>query len=107
MTPASVEHTALLRTVVSDPRDNTARLVFADWFEENGEPKRAEFIRLQVELAKWPALPDERPFFRADQTEDVKRQVEDAMDSGAGAMWRKVQDLWTRGGGLSSDPRRC
>src|SRR5207247_2362789 len=29
------------------PEDNTPRLVLADWLEENGDPDRAEFIRLQ------------------------------------------------------------
>ncbi len=30
------------------------RLVFADWLEDNGDPDRAEFIRLQVRLAQLP-----------------------------------------------------
>src|SRR5262245_25627957 len=27
--------------------DNAARLIYADWLEDNGDPDRAEFIRLQ------------------------------------------------------------
>lgn len=42
---------ALLRAVCADPADDTARLVLADWYEENGEPDRGEFVRVQVELA--------------------------------------------------------
>ena len=42
---------ALLAAVCANPDDDTPRLVFADWLEENGEPERAEFIRLQVEQA--------------------------------------------------------
>src|SRR5262249_34905741 len=32
------------------PDDDTPRLVLADWLEENGEPERAEFIRIQCQL---------------------------------------------------------
>jgi len=32
------------------PEDDTPRLVFADWLEENGQPARAELIRLQCLL---------------------------------------------------------
>jgi uncharacterized protein (TIGR02996 family) len=45
------EREALLAAVCANPDDDTPRLVFADWLEENGEPERAEFIRLQCELA--------------------------------------------------------
>src|SRR5262249_45999206 len=31
---------------------DTPRLVYADWLQENGDPDRAEFIRLQVQLAR-------------------------------------------------------
>jgi uncharacterized protein (TIGR02996 family) len=37
--------------VLPKPPDDTPRLVYADWLEENGEPERAEFIRVQVELS--------------------------------------------------------
>src|SRR5262249_23230049 len=30
------------------------RLVYADWLDEHGQPERAEFIRLQIELAGRP-----------------------------------------------------
>jgi len=42
----------LLRDVIDEPDDDAPRLVLADWFEENGEPDRAEFIRLQIGLAR-------------------------------------------------------
>lgn len=41
----------LLRGVLEEPADDTARLVYADWLDENGEPERAEFVRVQVELS--------------------------------------------------------
>ena len=45
------EREALLAAVYANPDDDTPRLVFADWLQENGEPERAEFIRVQCELA--------------------------------------------------------
>jgi uncharacterized protein (TIGR02996 family) len=45
------ERDALLAAVCENPDNDTLRLVFADWLEENGDPERAEFIRVQVELA--------------------------------------------------------
>ena len=41
---------ALLRAVCDAPDDDLPRLVFADWCEENGEPDRAEFIRLMCRV---------------------------------------------------------
>jgi uncharacterized protein (TIGR02996 family) len=44
----------LLDAVLANPDDDSPRLAYADWFEENGEPDRAAFIRCQIELAKLP-----------------------------------------------------
>jgi uncharacterized protein (TIGR02996 family) len=38
--------------VASAPDDDLSRLVYADWFDENGDPDRAVFIRAQVEFAR-------------------------------------------------------
>lgn len=45
------DHDALLAAVIANPDDDTPRLVMADWFQENGDEDRAEFIRVQCELA--------------------------------------------------------
>jgi uncharacterized protein (TIGR02996 family) len=42
---------AFLRDVVESYDDDAPRLVYADWLEENGDPQRAEFIRVQCALA--------------------------------------------------------
>lgn len=42
---------AFLRAICENPDDDTARLVFADWLDEQGDADRAAFIRLQVGLA--------------------------------------------------------
>src|SRR5262245_55798355 len=41
---------ALFQAIREEPWDDTRRLAFADWLEENGDPDRATFIRLQCEL---------------------------------------------------------
>jgi uncharacterized protein (TIGR02996 family) len=41
----------LLRAILGQPKEETPRLVYADWCDENGQPERAEFIRVQVRLA--------------------------------------------------------
>jgi uncharacterized protein (TIGR02996 family) len=46
-----MSHEAFLRAVRENPDDDTARLVYADWLDEHGDPDRAEFIRVQCELA--------------------------------------------------------
>jgi uncharacterized protein (TIGR02996 family) len=43
---------ALLQAVIASPDDDLPRLVLADWLEENGQPERAEFIRVQIDLDK-------------------------------------------------------
>jgi uncharacterized protein (TIGR02996 family) len=50
---AMTEREALLRAVCENPDDDTPRLVFADWLQENGEDARAEFIRIQIRLEVW------------------------------------------------------
>lgn len=43
---------SLLRAVLLSPADDLPRLVLADWYDEHGQPERAEFIRVQLELGK-------------------------------------------------------
>jgi uncharacterized protein (TIGR02996 family) len=53
--------TAFLQSIAQDSADNVARLVFADWLDERGESPRADFIRVQCELAS-SRIPDERRY---------------------------------------------
>lgn len=46
------EEQSFLQSIRDDPGDDTVRLVYADWLEEHGQLERAEFIRIQCELAK-------------------------------------------------------
>ncbi len=45
------DEAALLRAICADPDEDTPRLAFADYLDENGNADRAAFIRGQVELA--------------------------------------------------------
>jgi uncharacterized protein (TIGR02996 family) len=42
---------ALLRAICENPDDDAPRLIYADWLDEHGDPRQAEFIRVQIELA--------------------------------------------------------
>lgn len=48
------EESSFLRTICDRPDDDLPRLVYCDWLDENGQPERAEFIRIQIELSKLP-----------------------------------------------------
>lgn len=42
---------ALMQTIIEQPDDDTPRLIYADWLEEQGQQPRGEFIRVQCEAA--------------------------------------------------------
>jgi uncharacterized protein (TIGR02996 family) len=48
------EWSGFLAAIRAAPDDDLPRLVAADWLEEHGEVDRAEFIRVQCELARRP-----------------------------------------------------
>ncbi len=43
---------AFLNDICQKPDDDAPRLTYADWIEKQGDPERAEFIRVQVALAR-------------------------------------------------------
>ena len=59
-----IDEAAFLETIQDDLDDDTARLVFADWLEEHGQSERAEFIRVQTELARLPVTDARLPALR-------------------------------------------
>jgi uncharacterized protein (TIGR02996 family) len=48
------DKTALLRAIAGHPDEDTPRLAYADWLQENGHTARASFIRGQIEYARLP-----------------------------------------------------
>ncbi len=71
---------AFLRDINERPHDDTPRLVYADWLDENGRPERAEFIRVQCRLAELPTGHPERPGLE-------KREY---------ALWKKHVKAWRK-----------
>lgn len=47
MTAIESDRRSFLRAICENPADDVSRLVYADWLEENGEQRAAEFIRTQ------------------------------------------------------------
>jgi uncharacterized protein (TIGR02996 family) len=45
---------AFLEAIRQQPDDDAPRLIYADWLEEHGQPERAEFIRVQIEMDRLP-----------------------------------------------------
>jgi uncharacterized protein (TIGR02996 family) len=91
------ERDALLRAVCENPDDDTPRLVYADWLQENGskhDRARAEFIRVQCELAhRGNPFWFDRPFlgdqllFAADRPADALIARETALLDRHGEAW--------------------
>lgn len=69
------ERDGFLRCILENPADDVARLVFADWLDEHGEEERAEFIRVQVELATLADV--EKPVFASPVFADEMDEVAD------------------------------
>ena len=54
MTRREDESRGFIEAIRDAPEDDTHRLVYADWLEDHGDSDRAEFIRVQCELARPP-----------------------------------------------------
>jgi uncharacterized protein (TIGR02996 family) len=65
---------AFRRDIIENPDDDTPRLVYADWLDEHGQPERAEFIRVQCELARMPAGDPRRAELEARERELLYRR---------------------------------
>jgi uncharacterized protein (TIGR02996 family) len=55
------DESALLRAITANAGDDTPRLVYADWLDENEAPLQAEFIRVQCRLAQATAADPDYP----------------------------------------------
>jgi uncharacterized protein (TIGR02996 family) len=55
------EEAGFLQDILAHPDDDAPRLVYADWLDDHGEETRAEFIRLQIELAQLEEWDARRP----------------------------------------------
>src|SRR4051794_512751 len=48
------EERGLLDAIAAHPDDDHDRRVYADWLEDHGDAARAEFVRIQLALARLP-----------------------------------------------------
>lgn len=98
---------AFLRDIAANPDDDATRLIYADWLDENGDPARAEFIRVQIGLAslpeeddrRWPLLAREQVLLAAHEGE-WRRPFEQffSQDPPAATLWTRVRGLLRRPG---------
>jgi uncharacterized protein (TIGR02996 family) len=80
----AVDEEALLEAIKSDTTD-ASRLVYADWLEERGDTRRAEYVRLELELHRLgPAAKDPVHLER--------RQRRDELTLGLHSTWREMVD---------------
>jgi len=52
---------AFLESIRESPDDDAPRLIFADWLDDHGDEARAEFIRVQCELARLSVRDERQP----------------------------------------------
>jgi uncharacterized protein (TIGR02996 family) len=67
-----VDDEAFLRAIGAAPEDDAPRLVYADWLDDRGDAARAEFIRVQCELARPGGDRGRRTHMRERERESLK-----------------------------------
>src|SRR5271156_305824 len=77
---------AFLQAMQQNPTDTTLRLIFADWLEEQGDP-RAELLRLMHTLTQSVEVPN-------------RRKVEERLRSLLAAGVQPVGPFWTNSIGM-------
>jgi len=76
---------ALLAAIWAHPHEDTPRLMYADWLQENGHTDRAEFIRVQCELARLDEWDERRPALEKRKNDDyLQLSSQGAHDFGRG-----------------------
>jgi uncharacterized protein (TIGR02996 family) len=79
---------SFLAAILESPDDDAPRLVYADWLDEHGQPERAEFIRVQCELA---CLSEDDP-----QRRPRERRERDLLDRHQDAWLGQLRPLLSR-----------
>ena len=89
----------LLAAVIAHPEDETPRLVYADWLEENGRVERAAFIRVQCRIE---AIVSPNGYPNMANHPDDQRELTDLRererllfaDSGPAGWWGNLPGQW-------------
>ncbi len=58
-----------LKALLAEPDSDTLRLALADWLDEHDDAPRAEFVRVQIELARGGPSPERRRELEIRQSE--------------------------------------
>jgi uncharacterized protein (TIGR02996 family)/excisionase family DNA binding protein len=77
--------TGLLQAIVERPDEDVPRRIYADWLEDHGQPHHAEFVRLQLDLARVPSC--DHPRARPDCVFCAVRLHEAELLAAHGAAW--------------------
>src|SRR5262249_8029086 len=102
-------HAGFLRAIIDDPASDMHRLVYADWLEERGDPERAEFIRVQCELAEWQGYSETCTCAGIDEYHSLRRRELELLHQHgpewADELWPAKNYSWhpIEGGCLSAD----
>jgi uncharacterized protein (TIGR02996 family) len=93
------ERKAFLAAITASPDDDTPRLVFADWLQEHGEDERAEFIRVQCEIARLDQVDATCPFITEYSRPEpgavpVERWTEGVCQCRGCVLVRRERELW-------------
>jgi uncharacterized protein (TIGR02996 family) len=70
----------LLRAILDAPDDDAPRLIYADWLEEQGDSDRADFIRVQVALARSEVTDTRRVELRKRERALIQRHRQEWID---------------------------
>jgi uncharacterized protein (TIGR02996 family) len=72
------DRAAFVAAIRAEPEEDTPRLAMADWLDEHDEPVRAEFIRVQCELARrwpnWDGIPADDSLARGGDYDALRRR---------------------------------
>ncbi len=94
-----------LADICEHPDDDTPRLIYADWLDDQGDRDRGEFIRVQCEMARRRAGPagpvpaDSLWLMNDRRYQALYRRERDLLDAAAG-LWSPEMEgsyLWCRG----------
>jgi uncharacterized protein (TIGR02996 family) len=90
--PPQTDAEFVRRGILANPHADVPRLVYADWLEEHDRAERAEFIRVQIELAH-STPSDERYCDLVERETELEAILADEL----AAEWPPLPEGWRRG----------
>ncbi|MBA4189684.1 MAG: hypothetical protein C0467_16995 [Planctomycetaceae bacterium] len=91
---------ALRRSIIAQPEEDTPRMVYADWLQENDRCEEAEFIRVGCRLEatspdhpdypEWLARQDELTIWLATHVDAPKLKFADGLEGSGEAGWWRI-----------------